>query len=99
MLPNSSGRPVTLRQLMTQVEKCARDFASHLDTTVGPRLADFRELSRPVRRRSSYPTFIALRNALERIQQASDETDSLTAYLEKELRLIKERVSAERFRI
>jgi len=90
---------MTLRQLMTHVEKCARDLASELDTTMRPRLADFRDLSRPVRQRSRYPTFVALRNALEKIEQAGLETQTLADYLEKEMRLIRERVRAEKFHI
>ena len=99
MLSETTGRPMTLRQLLIHVEKCARDLASQLDATVQPRLADFRELSRPLRHRSHYPTFLALRNALEKVQQAGVETGVLAEYLEKVMRLIQERVRAEKFHI
>ena len=45
-------RRMTLRQLMTHSEKCARDLIEHLSSTMLPHVNDFRDLNRPVRRRS-----------------------------------------------
>src|SRR5437763_899382 len=53
---NPNVRRMTLRQLLTASEKCARDLAEQLHTTLLSRAADCRDLSRPVRRRSHYPT-------------------------------------------
>src|SRR5262245_27649499 len=52
------ARRMTLRQLMTHSEKCSRDLIEHFNATLLPRVSDFRDLSRPVRRKSNYPTMI-----------------------------------------
>ena len=53
-------RRMTLRQLLTHSEKCARDLIELVHTGFLARVVDFRELSRPVRRRSHYPKLVAL---------------------------------------
>ena len=62
-------RRMTLRQLLTHSEKCTRDLIEHFQATLLPRVTDFRDLSRPVRRKSHYPTMVALLNALNRALQ------------------------------
>ncbi|MFO0965980.1 MAG: hypothetical protein U0793_10405 [Gemmataceae bacterium] len=59
-------RRMTLRQLLTHAEKLTRDLIDLIHTGLLARLADYRDLSRPVRRRSHYPTKIAVHNALRR---------------------------------
>ena len=44
-------RRMTLRQLLTHSEKCARDLAEYVHTQFLTSVSDFRDLSRPVRRR------------------------------------------------
>ena len=46
-------RRMTLRQQLTHSEKCCRNLIEHFQAVLLPRIADFRDLSRPVRRRSS----------------------------------------------
>jgi hypothetical protein len=77
-----------LRQLLTHSEKCSRDLIEHLRSTLGPVMSEFRELSRPVRRRSSYPSFMTIRNALRKVQQASDEAQQMAEYLQERLQEI-----------
>ena len=62
---------MTLRQLMTHSEKVVRDLLEHLNTVLLPREQDFRDLSRPIRHRSHYPTLLALHNALENCARAT----------------------------
>lgn len=81
-------RRMPLRQLLTHSEKCSRDLIEHLRATLGPALSEFRELSRPVRRRSSYPSFVTIRNALKKIQQANHETHEQAEYLRERLQEI-----------
>src|SRR5262249_22679215 len=63
-------RRMTLRQQLTHSEKCCRDLIEHFQAILLPRVADFRDLSRPVRRRSHYPTMVAVLNGLTHLQQA-----------------------------
>jgi hypothetical protein len=91
-----SSRRMTLRQLLTLSEKCSRDLIEHMQATLYPGLTDFRELSRPVRRRSHYPTLLALANALNKLQQAAKETQTLSEYLHEQLQTIYEHSRRER---
>jgi hypothetical protein len=89
-------RRMTLRQLMTHAEKCTRDLIEHFQTTVLPRMTDFRDLSRPIRRRSHYPTLLALMNSLKKLQEAGAETDTLAEYLLEQMQDIREHAKRER---
>jgi hypothetical protein len=90
------ARRMTLRQLLTHSEKCSRDLIEHCTATLLPRVADFRDLSRPVRRRSHYPTMVALLNALNKLQAVGEETRSLADYLHEQLQEIREHARRER---
>jgi hypothetical protein len=89
-------RRMTLRQLLTHSEKVSRDLIEKLSTDLTTREADFRDLSRPLRRRSHYPTFLALHNALQRLQQTATETQQLSDYLQELLGEIREHARRER---
>jgi len=89
-------RRMTLRQLLTHSEKCVRDLLEHLNTVLLPREQDFRDLSRPIRRRSHYPTLLALHNALEKLHEAGDETQQMADYLLELLEEIREHAKRER---
>jgi len=67
-----------------------------LQATLYPGLTDFRDLSRPVRRRSHYPTLLALANALNKLQQAAKETQALADYLSEQLQTIRDHARRER---
>jgi hypothetical protein len=86
---------MTLRQLLTHSEKCARDLLDHFQTTVLPRVSDFRDLSRPVRRRSHYPTLVAVMNSLKRLQEAGAEGVKLAEYLLDQMQEIREHAKRE----
>jgi len=96
MALDKPARRMTLRQLLTHSEKCARDLAEHLHTTVLVRNTDCRELSRPVRRRSHYPTIVALVNALHKLQIANQETQVLADYLYDQLQEIRDHARREK---
>jgi hypothetical protein len=89
-------RRLPLRQLLTDAEKRNRDLLEQLHGTLMARIADLRDLSRPVRRRSHYPTMLALLNALGKLQLASDETKNLLGHLDQELEEIREHGRRER---
>jgi hypothetical protein len=86
---------MTLRQLLTHSEKCTRDLVEHFQTTMLPRLSDFRDLSRPVRRRSHYPTMVAVLNALKKLQEVGAEITRLSEYLEEQMQVIREHAKRE----
>lgn len=89
-------RRLTLRQLLTHSEKCVRDLLEHFQATLLPRVSDFRELSRPVRRRSHYPTLIAVQNSLKNMQQTGHQTIDLLEHLQEQLHEIREHARRER---
>ena len=89
-------RRLTLRQLLTHAEKCSRDLIEHCQATLLTRNSDFRDLSRPVRRRSHYPTMIALQNALRKLQEATTEASAIADHLEVLMDEIRERSGRER---
>jgi hypothetical protein len=90
------ARRMTLRQLLTHSEKCARDLLEHVQVTLLSQVSDFRDLSRPVRRRSHYPTMLALGNALKKLLGAGEEAEVLANYLHDQLQEIREHARRER---
>jgi hypothetical protein len=90
------ARRMTLRQLLTHSEKCSRDLTEHLQMTLLPQVSDFRDLSRPVRRRSHYPTLVALQNALKKVVAAREEAVALANYLHEQLEEIRQHAKRER---
>ncbi|HKI30955.1 MAG TPA: hypothetical protein VKA46_03760 [Gemmataceae bacterium] len=96
MMIERPQRRMTLRQLLTHSEKVVRDLIEHLNTVLLPREQDFRDLSRPVRRRSHYPTLLALHNALQKLHEAGDEAQHLGDYLLELLEEIREHAKRER---
>jgi C4-dicarboxylate-specific signal transduction histidine kinase len=96
MVTDKPVRRMTLRQLLTHAEKCCRDLIEHVQTNVLTRVADFRDLSRPVRRRSHYPALVALQNALKKLLEVHEEAQALGEYLGEHLEAIREHASRER---
>jgi hypothetical protein len=89
-------RRLPLRDLLIDAEKRNRDLIEHLHNTWLARAADLRDLSRPVRRRSHYPTLVALQNAIHKLVELTEETDSLIANLSHRLAEIHEHCRRER---
>lgn len=96
MAGDKPARRLPLRQLLTQAQKCTRDLCEQLHSTLGLRITDFRDLSRPVRRRSHYPTVVTLLNALAKLEQANEETQALATFLLQQLEEVREHASRER---
>ena len=87
---------MTLRQLLTHTEKSTRDLIEHFQSTVLAAVADFRDLSRPIRRKSHFPTLLALMNALNKLQHVSKETQGISDYLLERLQEIREHTKKDR---
>jgi hypothetical protein len=87
---------MTLRQLLTHTEKCSRDLIEQFHSTLLPAAADFKDLSRPVRRKSHYPTLMALVNSMNKLLKVGKETEELADYLYERLQDVHEHARRER---
>jgi hypothetical protein len=93
---DKSVRRMTLRQLLTHSEKCARDLVDLVHTGFLGKIGDFRDLSRPVRRRSHYPTMIALQNSLKKVLETVQQTQELADFLNEHMEAIRDHANRER---
>ena len=93
---NPPVRRMTLRQVMTHTEKCSRDLIEHCQSTLLNCTSDLRDLSRPVRRRSHYPTMMALMNSLKNFREATDEVITMMQHLIEQMQEIREAARRER---
>ena len=89
-------RRMTLRQQLTHAEKCVRDLVEHFHGSLLPSISDVRDLSRPVRRRSHYPTMVSMSNAVNKLQQAGVDINKILEYLQEQLQEIREHARRER---
>jgi hypothetical protein len=89
-------RRMTLRQLLTHSEKCARDLAEYVHTQFLTSVSDFRDLSRPVRRRSHYPTMVAMQNALRKLNDTNDKMTNMLEALNEHLDAIRDHANREK---
>jgi hypothetical protein len=95
MITERSFRRLPLRDLLTDAEKRVRDLHEHFHVTWLARVSDLRDLSRPIRKRSHYPTIHALQNALLKAVETNDETRQHIDYLIQELNEILEHARRE----
>lgn len=96
MVVERPTRRMTLRQQLTHAEKCARDLITHFQSTLLAHISDLRDLSRPVRRRSHYPTMLAISNSMRKLQQGGAETIEMLEYLQEQMQEIREHAKRER---
>jgi len=89
-------RRMTLRELTTHAEKCSRALIEHLNSTLLPQVSDFRDLSRPVRRRTHYPAMVAVHNGLKNLLGAGAEALALTNDLHEQLDEVRQRALMEK---
>jgi hypothetical protein len=89
-------RRLPLRQLLTSCEKVTRDINEHAGSHFITRVTECRELTRPVRRRTHYPSMNALQNGLRRLREASLRLDELCTQLMDHLDAIREHGQRER---
>ncbi len=94
--PEKPIKRLTLRELLTDAEKRARQLAEHLQSAWLARAVDVRELSRTVRRRSHFPTVTALNNSVQKLLELSRETEGQIDYLVQELEAIREHARREK---
>ena len=75
-----------------------RDLIEHCQATLLTDISDLRDLSRPVRRRSHYPTMHAVQNSVKKLAEANEEAKVLVDYLQEQLQEIREHARRERVR-
>ena len=95
MITERSFRRLPLRDLMIDAEKRVRDLVEHFTVTWLARVSDLHDLSRPLRKRSHYPTMHALQNALQKAIDTNTETRQIIEYLLQELNEILEHARRE----
>src|SRR5919109_1027848 len=96
MMTERSFRRLPLRDLLNDAEKRVRDMIEQFTGTWLARAAELRDLSRPIRKRSHYPTFHVLRTALQDVIQANEEAHPSIDYLTQELNEILQHARRER---
>jgi hypothetical protein len=96
MTTDKPFRRLPLRDLLTDAEKRARDLGENMANNWILRLNDLKELSRPIRKRSHYPTMLALLNSFQKAEQIHQETEKLFDYLRQELESIREHAQREK---
>ncbi|MGF1581851.1 MAG: hypothetical protein ACFCD0_21185 [Gemmataceae bacterium] len=89
-------RRMPLRQLLGHTEKCARELHDLVYFTLLTELSDFRDLSRPVRRRSQYPTLVALQNGLRKLRENHLKAEEFFDQLEECLKIVRDHAHRER---
>ena len=95
MITERSFRRLPLRDLLTDAEKRVRDLIEHFTVTWLTRMSDLNDLSRPIRKRSHYPTLQTLQNALHKVAQTNEETRQMIDALNQELNEILEHARRE----
>lgn len=89
-------RRLPLRQLLASSDRTARELAELVHTHLMPRVVDFRDLTRPVRRKSHYPTMVAFHNGLRRLVEANDQLQAIIAVLQEHLDAIRDHAQREK---
>ena len=77
------ARRMTLLQLLVHTEKYTHDVHEQFRVGFWPSLSEFHDLSRPVRKRSHFPTLLALRNHLNQLLDSCKEVDKMVQQLDE----------------
>ena len=89
-------RRLPLRQLLASSDRTTRELAELVYTHLIPRISDFRDLTRPVRRKSTYPTVQMYLNGLRHMTEAHDQLNVLIRSLQEHLEAIREHAQREK---
>lgn len=85
-----------LRQLLTSADKTSRELHEMIQTLLIPTISECRDLSRPVRRRTHYPTVAALQTSIHNTRQAAETAQKMTLSLIEHLEVIREHGQREK---
>ena len=95
-MADKSLRRLPLRQLLASSDRTTRELAEVVHSHLLPRVVDFRDLTRPVRRKSHYPTMVAFQNGLRRVTEANERLTALVAELQEHLDAIRDHAQREK---
>ena len=95
-MAEKSLRRLPLRQLLASSDRTTRELAERVHTHFMPRIVDFRDLTRPVRRKSQYPTMVAFLNGLRRMSESHGQLAALVAQLQEHLDAIRDHAQREK---
>ena len=95
-MDNKPVRRLTLRQLLNQAEKCTANVIECCKTHFMKEASEYRGLSRPVRRRSTFPSMMAMQNSLRKFEEANKNLHALADYLHEHLDAIRDHANRER---
>lgn len=76
-------RRMTLLQLLVHTEKYTHDIREQFRVGFWASLSEFHDMTRPVRKRSHFPTLGALKNHLNQLLDACKEVDQVVNQLEE----------------
>src|SRR5438270_8021640 len=96
MAIEKSSRRLPLRDLLIVAEKHTRDLIEKVGSDWLKTIADLRNLSRPVRKRSPFPTLVALHHAMENTLKSQDELAEMMELLTHELEDIRDHARREK---
>jgi hypothetical protein len=80
---------MSLRQVLTHADTCLHDLLEQMRIALLPRLLELRQLSRPVRRHSAYPTPTMLLTTLSKLLEANREAVKLVDVLLQQMQAIR----------
>jgi hypothetical protein len=86
---------MTMRELLTHADRQTRELVQRLRADTLADAADFRQLSRPVRRRSQYPTVQALQNAVGKFEGSAEDALVLVKDYLEQLRCLRDKARQE----
>jgi len=89
-------RRLPLRKLLASSDKTTRDLAERVHTHMLPRINDFRDLSRPVRKKSAFPTVVAFQNGLRRMVESYEQVQAMIEVLQEHLDAIRDHAQREK---
>jgi len=96
MVAERSLDRLPLRQILSQASRLAHDIAEIANKTFQNRLNDLHELSRPARKKSHFPTVVALQNGVAHYGESSKELLDLLKSLDEHLQAIREQANRAR---
>jgi hypothetical protein len=95
-MSEKSLRRLPLRQLLASSDRVARELAELVQTQLLQRIADFRDLSRPVRRKTPFPTMLAFQNGMRRVLDANEQMAAMLAMVQDHLDAIRDHAHREK---
>lgn len=99
MVKTTPRRRMTLLELLVKVEKEAHELCASVRSNLWSAQSDAHDLSRPTRKRSHFPTVLALHNSLDNLQVVNDELDRRVQEFQEFLQEIDEHLQRDRDRL